>query len=85
MHGADGGLYGFARTGDGWLKIGYRGTKYTHPKTQADGNEHSVPITRWFKGEKITATPQKAHQVIQKFPDDYLPELGEAGIHISMT
>ncbi|KAH8894135.1 putative sarcosine oxidase [Thozetella sp. PMI_491] len=83
--GADGGLYGFARDENGWFKIGYRGTKYTNPKLQPDGKERSVPVTRWSEGERITAVPAKALQVIQKFLDDYLPELGEAGIHISMT
>ncbi|OKL56591.1 hypothetical protein UA08_08178 [Talaromyces atroroseus] len=80
-----GGLYGFARTDDGWLKIGYRGNKYTNPQVQSDGRERSVPITRWSKGETIKAIPKQALSVIQAFLDQYLPELGEAGIHISMT
>jgi sarcosine oxidase/L-pipecolate oxidase len=80
-----GGLYGFPRTDDGWFKIGYRGTKYTNPQVQTDGRERSVPITRWTKGETIKAIPRQALSVIQTFLDKYLPELGEAGIHISMT
>jgi sarcosine oxidase/L-pipecolate oxidase len=80
-----GGLYGFPRTDDGWLKIGYRGTKYTNPQMQSDGRERSVPITRWSKGETIKGIPKQALSVIQTFLDEYLPELGEAGIQISMT
>lgn len=83
--GPAGGLYGFPRTNDGWLKIGYRGTKYTNPQVQSDGCERSVPITRWSKGETIKGIPKQALSVIQKFLDDYLPELGEAGIQICMT
>lgn len=83
--GHTGGLYGFPRTDDGWLKIGYRGTKYTNPQVQSDGRERSVPVTRWTKGQTIKAIPRQALSVIQTFLDDYLPELGEAGIHISMT
>jgi sarcosine oxidase / L-pipecolate oxidase len=83
--GHPGGLYGFPRTDDGWLKIGYRGTKYTNPQVQSDGRERSVPITRWTKEETIKAIPKQALGVIQTFLDEYLPELGDAGIHISMT
>lgn len=42
--GAEGGLYGFPRDEHGYLKIGYRGTKYTNPQRQTDGTE-SVPVT----------------------------------------
>ncbi|KAI9736660.1 MAG: hypothetical protein M1834_000864 [Cirrosporium novae-zelandiae] len=34
--GGSGGRYGFPRDRDSYLKIGYRGTKYTNPKVQAD-------------------------------------------------
>lgn len=45
--GAEGGLYGFPATDEGYMKIGYRGTKYTNPQVQRDGCERSVPITRY--------------------------------------
>lgn len=83
-HGADGGLYGFARDNEGWLKFGYRGTKYTNPTVQPDGKERSTPITRWSK-EKITTIPQQALHAIRQFIAENLPELAEEGIDVSMT
>ncbi|KAJ4859303.1 FAD dependent oxidoreductase domain-containing protein [Trichoderma breve] len=68
-HGADGGLYGFPVDENGIFKIGYRGTKYTNPQQQSDGQERSVP--------------EQAHKVVAKFLDEYLPELDNSGIHIS--
>jgi sarcosine oxidase/L-pipecolate oxidase len=44
-----------------------------------------VPITRWSKEKSIKGIPKQALSVIQTFLDKYLPELGEAGIRISMT
>jgi sarcosine oxidase/L-pipecolate oxidase len=91
-HGAQGGLYGFPVDEHGILKIGYRGTKYTNPQAQSDGQERSVPVTKWSSDNSstssnstITQVPQQAHQVITKFLDEYLPELGNSGIHISET
>ncbi|KAK5306646.1 hypothetical protein LTR99_002338 [Exophiala xenobiotica] len=59
--GAEGGLYGFPATDEGYMKIGYRGTKYTNPQVQEDGRERSVPITRYDSrppqpGESAVAT-----------------------------
>jgi sarcosine oxidase/L-pipecolate oxidase len=82
--GAEGGLYGFPADGNGHLKIGYRGTKYTNPQPQADGVERSVPITRWTE-KAITGVPDQAIKVIEQFLKNYLPELGEAGIGIWKT
>lgn len=88
-NGPSGGLYGFARNEEGWLKIGYRGVKYTNPIDQPDGLERSVPVTRWSSdrpgGKRLTAAPAQALEVIQKFLNDYLPELAEAGVEISYT
>lgn len=78
--GASGGLYGFPRDDNGFVKIGYRGTKYTNPKPQADGHERSVPATRWSEGEKLTQIPQQAMSVIQGFIHEFLPELEPLGI-----
>ncbi|KAL7944179.1 FAD dependent oxidoreductase [Trichoderma barbatum] len=88
-HGAEGGLYGFPVDDDGILKVGYRGTKYTNPQKQYDGQERSVPVTKWSgsvdsaSSLTITQAPQQAHKVVSKFLDDYLPELGNSGIKIS--
>jgi sarcosine oxidase/L-pipecolate oxidase len=88
-HGAEGGMYGFARNEEGWLKVGYRGVKYTNPIDQSDGMERSVPITRWTSdksgGPTLTAAPAQALDVIKRFLHDYLPELAEAGLGISYT
>ncbi|KAL2205489.1 FAD dependent oxidoreductase [Sarocladium strictum] len=92
--GAEGGLYGFPIDENGWLKIGYRGTKYTNPVKHSDGKERSTPATRWSParrdgqkavGEKLTDFPKQAHTVIERFLDEYLPELSEQGIGISKT
>lgn len=84
-HGADGGLYGFPVDENGVLKIGYRGTKYTNPRVQSDGQERSVPVTKWSGNDTITQVPQQAHKVVTKFLEEYLPELVNSGIHISET
>ncbi|PNP38893.1 hypothetical protein TGAMA5MH_09117 [Trichoderma gamsii] len=84
-HGAEGGLYGFPVDENGVLKIGYRGTKYTNPQAQSDGQERSVPVTKWSGSDTITQVPQQAHKVVTKFLEEYLPELGNSGIHISET
>ncbi|RMY70025.1 hypothetical protein D0863_06074 [Hortaea werneckii] len=83
--GAEGGLYGFARDEQGWFKIGYRGTKYTNPARQADGNERSVPITRWSEGEKLTSVPAQALKVIRRFVAENLPEFEQEGISLAKT
>lgn len=83
--GAEGGLYGFPRDDRGWMKIGYRGTKYTNPQVQPDGKVRSVPITRYTPGRKVTQIPQKAMQVFKHFLGEYLPELAENGIDIELT
>jgi sarcosine oxidase/L-pipecolate oxidase len=87
-NGAEGGLYGFPRTDDGYMKIGYRGTKYTNPREQGDGKQRSVPVTRWSRketGEELKAIPAQAMRVIDGFVDDYLPELREEGIDVALT
>ncbi|KAL4864333.1 hypothetical protein BDV12DRAFT_188993 [Aspergillus spectabilis] len=73
--GAEGGLYGFPRDDNGWLKIGYRGTKYTNPVMQQDGTERSVPVTRWSEksGDKFTSIPEQA------------VKLSENGVDIALT
>ncbi|KAJ9620083.1 hypothetical protein H2204_012393 [Knufia peltigerae] len=85
--GAEGGLYGFPATADGYMKIGYRGTKYTNPQTQkVDGVERSVPVTRYTRPETVTdQIPAQAMKVIKRFVDDFLPELPANGVEISTT
>lgn len=78
--GAGGGLYGFPRDDEGLLKIGYRGTKYTNPRPQADGKDRSVPVTRYTEGERLAEIPVQAMDTIGRFVADYMPELAEAGL-----
>lgn len=83
--GAQGGVYGFPRDERGYLKIGYRGTKYTNPQVQSDGQERSVPVTRWTKPQSTTRIPAQAATVIRDFIDEFLPELAEHGVKIDIT
>ncbi|KAL4877768.1 FAD dependent oxidoreductase [Aspergillus karnatakaensis] len=86
--GAEGGLYGFPRDENGWLKIGYRGTKYTNPVVQGDGKERSVPVTRWSDTDqegKFTSIPEQAVKVVRSFLASHLPELAENGVDIALT
>ncbi|CAH0021257.1 unnamed protein product [Clonostachys rhizophaga] len=80
-----GGLYGFPRDDNGLFKIGYRGTKYTNPKTQPDGKTRSTPVTRYTESEKITAIPKQASEVLLKFVSEYLPELAQEGLGVDFT
>ncbi|KPM37044.1 hypothetical protein AK830_g9523 [Neonectria ditissima] len=73
-NGENGGLYGFARDAHGAVKIGYRGTKFTNPQTQADGAARSVPVTRWTE-QSTRKIPFTAARVIRGFVQDFLPEL----------
>ncbi|KAH7159548.1 FAD dependent oxidoreductase [Dactylonectria estremocensis] len=73
-NGKNGGLYGFARDANGAVKIGYRGTKYTNPQTQADGASRSVPMTRWTQ-QSTRQLPLTSARVIKDFVQEYLPEL----------
>ncbi|EXJ84095.1 hypothetical protein A1O3_04762 [Capronia epimyces CBS 606.96] len=84
--GAEGGLYGFAATDDGYMKIGYRGTKYTNPQVQADGRERSIPVTRYTEHQQIKdSVPAQALSVIKKFIAEFLPDLPAHGVDIDMT
>ncbi|KAK5054625.1 hypothetical protein LTR84_001516 [Exophiala bonariae] len=83
--GPEGGLYGFARDEQGYMKIGYRGTKYTNPQQQADGSERSVPITRYTENEQLTQIPKQAMRVMKAFVKEYLPELAAEGINVSFS
>ncbi|CAM1503327.1 Fc.00g081030.m01.CDS01 [Cosmosporella sp. VM-42] len=83
--GKEGGLYGFPRDDNGYLKIGYRGTKYTNPQVQPDGKERSIPVTRWSEGKKLTEIPQQAMKVVKSFVSNHLPELVEEGIDVEFT
>ncbi|KAL6245539.1 hypothetical protein RBB50_007538 [Rhinocladiella similis] len=84
--GAEGGLYGFPATADGFMKIGYRGTKYTNPRVQVDGAERSVPITRYTRPEAVAdQIPAQAMKVIKRLIDDFLPDLPAGGVEIATT
>lgn len=75
--GATGGLYGFALTGEGLLKIGYRGEKFTNPRRQADNQERSVPVTRFTNDEKVEQIPAQALTVVKRFIAEWMPDLLE--------
>ncbi|KAF2010109.1 FAD dependent oxidoreductase [Aaosphaeria arxii CBS 175.79] len=81
--GPEAGLYGFPVDEHGLLKIGYRGTKYTNPRVQPDGQERSVPITRWSQDEQIRQIPAQAVKVIRMFTNVYLPELADLDIWLT--
>ncbi|KAL4932450.1 uncharacterized protein BDV17DRAFT_287968 [Aspergillus undulatus] len=88
--GAEGGLYGFPRDENEWLKIGYRGTKYTNPTLQDDGKERSISVTRWSGSEQgggsmFTAIPAQAVKVVRAFSESHLPVLAENGLDIALT
>ncbi|KAL1597295.1 hypothetical protein SLS60_008879 [Paraconiothyrium brasiliense] len=83
--GAEGGLYGFPRDENGYLKIGYRGTKYTNPQRQNDGVERSVPITRWTEDRQLRKIPSQAMKVLRRFVAEYIPELADEGLQIQTT
>lgn len=82
--GADGNLYGFPVDERGIMKLGYRGTKYTNPQRQENGEVRGTPITKWTS-PSITGLPEKSIQVIRGFLDAYMPELGDSGIDITST
>ncbi|WRT66060.1 uncharacterized protein IL334_003012 [Kwoniella shivajii] len=75
-----GGFYGFPRTADGVIKIGYRGRKWTnyqtHPKT---GKRLSVPKTR-YTVDRAENLPKKAIDNIKVVIAELFPELKEIGI-----
>lgn len=83
--GAEGGLYGFPRDERGYVKIGYRGTKYTNPQVQPDGKERSVPVTRYTGDDKITQIPKQALKVLKSFLAEFLPELAGEGLDLNLT
>ena len=93
--GAEGGLYGFPCDERGYMKIGYRGTKYTNPKDQLDCTVRSVPIIRHRSKEDQEEgptndqdrhrIPSQALKVIKNFLAEFLRELAENGIDIELT
>jgi sarcosine oxidase / L-pipecolate oxidase len=88
--GANGGIYGFPRDDEGWLKIGYRGLKYTNLVDVEEDNykevaERSTPITAFTQSQAkpTQGIPRKAFEVISTFLAEYLPELKAQGISIT--
>ena len=75
-----GGFYGFPRTEEGKIKIGYRGRKWTnfqnHGKT---GKRLSVPVTK-YTTDQIDNMPQKALANLKRVIAELFPELKEIGI-----
>lgn len=83
--GAEGSIYGFTVDGHGYLKISYRGTKYTDQRVQANVRERSEPFTRWAEKEQIPKIPEKAMRVLRKFLSEYLPNPEAEGIDTWLT
>ncbi|WVQ84745.1 hypothetical protein IAT38_006902 [Cryptococcus sp. DSM 104549] len=75
-----GGFYGFPRTKDGKIKVGYRGRKWTnyqtHPKT---GKRLSIPKTK-YTTDVQTSLPKKAIDYIKQVIGEVLPDLRSVGI-----
>ncbi|OCF39391.1 hypothetical protein I317_06819 [Kwoniella heveanensis CBS 569] len=75
-----GGFYGFPRTPEGKIKIGYRGRKWTnyqtHPQT---GKRLSVPRTKYSVDPAVNL-PKKAIDNIKVAVGELFPELKDIGI-----
>ncbi|KLJ13433.1 hypothetical protein EMPG_11623 [Blastomyces silverae] len=82
--GPEGNMYGFPVDEHGCMKLGYRGTKYTHPKVRRGGQARSTPITKWTS-PSINGVPTLSIRMLRRFLDTYMPELREHGIGISGT
>ncbi|TYJ51420.1 hypothetical protein B9479_008007 [Cryptococcus floricola] len=80
-----GGFYGFPRTAEGKIKIGYRGRKWTNyqvnPKT---GKELSTPLTA-YTPTPATSLPLPALALIKHIIALALPDLAHPSIGISAT
>ncbi|KAF2122990.1 FAD dependent oxidoreductase [Lophiotrema nucula] len=75
-----GGFYGFPRTPEGKVKIGYRGRKWTNyqrnPKT---GKRLSVPTTRYTESKTVNL-PKKAIGHLKRLVEEMFPDLMSIGI-----
>lgn len=63
---AEEGMYGIPVDENGYFEIGYRGTKYTNPRVQADGHKRSESIPRWTKVERLLKVSEQALKVTRK-------------------
>lgn len=72
--GQDGGLYGFPRDEHGFVKIGYRGVKFSNPTVQQDGKVRSIPRTRWTENA-TRQLPSFAASRIKRIVQHLMPEL----------
>ncbi|WRT66076.1 uncharacterized protein IL334_003029 [Kwoniella shivajii] len=75
-----GGLYGFPRTEDGLIKIGYRGRKWTNYETSPiNGQRVSMPRTA-FSDDPIHHVPKLAIDSLRTFIETFWSDLTELGI-----
>ncbi|ORY24761.1 FAD dependent oxidoreductase [Naematelia encephala] len=75
-----GGFYGFPRTPDGKLKMGYRGRKWTNYQTNPKtGKRQSVPKTK-YTADKAVNLPKKAITLLKQVIGQIFPELTDIGI-----
>ncbi|KUJ13712.1 FAD dependent oxidoreductase [Mollisia scopiformis] len=81
QHGPEyGGFYGFPRTPEGKIKIGYRGRKWTNYQLNPKTNTRlSVPRTKYTE-EKAVNLPKKAISNLKELVGDMFPDLKEVGI-----
>ncbi|KAM0748516.1 FAD dependent oxidoreductase [Meredithblackwellia eburnea MCA 4105] len=76
-----GGLYGFPATPDGYMKLGYRGTKFTH---FPGDSPVSVPCTVRSNPPE-TRIPVSAFKVMENLLVKYMPDIAAAGIKLVAT
>ncbi|KAL7421329.1 hypothetical protein Q5752_004214 [Cryptotrichosporon argae] len=75
-----GGFYGFPRTPEGKIKIGYRGRKWTNYQTDPKtGARLSVPKTK-YTADKQTNLPKKAITHLKGVIVELFPDLAALGI-----
>lgn len=74
------GFYGFPRTPDGKIKIGYRGRKWTNYQTEpATGKRLSVPKTKYTPDRQVNL-PLKAITNLKGLIAEMFPDLKTIGI-----
>ncbi|ORY71122.1 FAD dependent oxidoreductase [Pseudomassariella vexata] len=73
------GIYSFPRDGNGVIKVGYRGTKWTN-YDDVEGRRISVPKTEHVTEKKEKNLPLTSIAAIKEYISVNMPELAEFGI-----
>ncbi|RDW84777.1 FAD dependent oxidoreductase-4 [Coleophoma cylindrospora] len=75
-----GGFYGFPRTPEGKIKIGYRGRKWTNFQSVPKTNKRiSVPVTK-YTAAKVENLPKMALKNLKQLVGEMFPDLAELGV-----